>query len=100
MPGGKFPPIAFDADNRRFGGGDVMVRLYAEDGTTLEAEASPSGALDYALLPLSAAEWQSYPVPAILRVFLRGEQIGQDHVIDVSGLDGLYPDDVYVLHLE
>ena len=93
-------PICFDGENNEIPGCDLTVRLYAADGKTLVSEAHSGPAFGYALLPLSHAPWDTYPVAAVLRVFWKDVQLGPDHVIESRGVEGLYPDDVYTLALE
>ncbi len=97
---GTWPPVAFDAGNRPFTGRDVTVRLLAADGESLVAEARAGDAMEFGLLKLREAPWDAYPVEAILQIFVKGTQLGPDHVIRGEGVDGLYPDDVYSLTLE
>jgi len=51
-------------------------------------------------LSLARSGWDIHPVGAVIRVFANDRQLGPDHVIRSSGVDGLYPDDVYAITLD
>ncbi|MCH9653422.1 MAG: hypothetical protein K0U86_04995 [Planctomycetes bacterium] len=55
--------------------------------------------LAHYMLPLNNADWDVYPVAALVRVSCNGKSLGEAKIA-LSGLDGLYPDDVYDLFLE
>ena len=57
-------------------------------------------AADGALLSLAKTPWDVYPVGARVRIKLDGEQLGEDAIIPLNGLDGLYPDAVWDIVLE
>jgi hypothetical protein len=78
---------------------DLAVELWSADGKTLVSRVQSQN-MGFYLLPLKDAAWDVYPVSARLRLTLDGRQLGQDVVIPVNGLDGLYPDDVWDLILE
>ena len=52
------------------------------------------------LLPLKDAPWDAYPVSARVRLLLDGRPFGEDKVIPINGLSGMYPDDVWNLVVE
>ncbi len=97
---GHWITAGFNARNEKFTYGDVSLRLYAADGVTLVDETTVDGGMDVGLLRLTKAPWDTYPVPAVIRVLVKGEPIGPDHLIESRGVEGLYPDDVYTLILE
>ena len=91
--------ICFDPANRPIADCDLTVRLFAADGGALVAETETGTAFGYAMLGLRAAPWDTYPAAALIRVFANGQQVGPDHPIEMKGVEGLYPDDVYRLVL-
>ncbi|MBI3449152.1 MAG: hypothetical protein HY049_09580 [Acidobacteria bacterium] len=98
--GDRWPPVAFGPRNDELADGDVTVRLYSRDGSTLVDEAVVTLTDGFAMLRLDASPWDVYPVAAILRVFIQGAQVGPDHVIESAGVEGLYPDDVYEIGID
>ena len=78
---------------------DLALELWTADGETLVARTT-NRYMGHYLLPLKDAPWQSYPVSARVRFIVDGEQFGEDVVIPLDGLDGLYPDDVWDLVIE
>lgn len=73
---------------------DLSVELWTADGATRVA-AVRSQNMGYYMLPLKDAPWDVYPVSARLRVVVDGRPLGQDQLVQVDGLKGLYPDDVW-----
>ena len=96
------PPgtVCFDPGNAKVEGCDLAVKLYDADGRRLIDEAHTGVGFGYALLRIDRSGWDVYPVPAVIRVLANGKQIGPDHSITASGVDGLYPDDVYTITLD
>jgi hypothetical protein len=95
-----WPPICFDAENNKVSLSDVSVKLYAADGKTLVDETDVGMAFGYGLLKLKKAPWDIYPAAVVIRVFIKDQQIGPDHIINARAVEGLYPDDVYTIILE
>ena len=91
--------ICFSSRNEVRSGFDMAVKLFTADGETLVDETSVGAGYGYGLLRLNNSPWDTYPVPAMIRVFLKDMQVGPDHVIESSGVEGLYPDDVYTISL-
>jgi hypothetical protein len=78
---------------------DLVIELRTADGKNLVSR-TQSTVFGERLLPLKDAPWDTYPVAARLRVTLDGKPLGKDIEIAQSGIDGLYPDDVWQLTLE
>ncbi|WP_339735626.1 hypothetical protein [uncultured Gimesia sp.] len=51
------------------------------------------------MLPLNHADWDAFPVDALVRVSSNGTSLGEAKIF-LSGLNGLYPDDVYDIFVE
>ena len=98
--GERWPPVAFGPAGVEVGEDELVVRLYARDGATLVDQAVARPGDGYALLKLDASPWDVYPAAAIIRVFIGGSQLGPDHVIESAGVEGLYPDDVYLIEID
>jgi hypothetical protein len=103
-PGGPgrspWPLAIFDEANTLHTHDGIFLRLYTEDGETVVDETQPGGDLAYAMFSLEGAPWDTYPVAARIRIFLGDRQLGEDLVIERSGVEGLYPDDIYLVTLE
>ena len=76
------------------------VDLLTADGSTLVDTTDTGRGFGYALLSLEKAPWDLYPQEAIIRVSANGRPIGPDHLIARDGVEGLYPDDTFVVTLE
>lgn len=75
---------------------DLEVQLWTADGRTL-VSAVQSANMGYYMLPVWTEAWDVFPVAARIRLLLDGKPLGSDVPIPCSGLDGLYPDDVWDL---
>ncbi len=73
---------------------ELVVELWTADGKVC-VDRVQSPIMGHYMLSLEHAPWDEYPVEARVRVFLDGRQLGNDAMIDVDGLDGLYPNDVW-----
>ena len=51
------------------------------------------------MLPLHHEGWDVFPVGAVVRVSCDGESLGEAE-IQLNGLEGLFPDDVYDVFME
>lgn len=77
---------------------DIEVQLCTTD--TKPVASVRSSNMGFYLLPLRDAPWDVYPVAAEVRVMLDGKVLGKPLQIECSGMNGLYPDDVYDVMLE
>jgi hypothetical protein len=73
---------------------DLTVELRTLDGKTLISSVKSQN-MGFYMLPLKGAPWREYPVGCRIRLVVDGKPLGQDAVIECSGLSGLYPDSVY-----
>ena len=74
------------------------MQLCTADGKPVASLRSSN--MGFYLLLLRDAPWDVYPVAAEVRVLLDGKVLGKPLQIECSGLNGLYPDDVYNMMLE
>ena len=93
-------PICFDGGGEPIPGCDLRVQLLTADGATLIDETRVGRSFGFAMLSLAGAPWDLYPTAAMIRVLAGERQLGPDHVIRSSGVEGLYPDDVYFLTVD
>lgn len=97
--GGRWPPTIRVAGQPEREIQDLVVQLLTADGKTVVASVRSKNMGHY-MLPLKDAPWTVYPVAARLRVLLDGHVLGKEVLIPQSGLEGLYPDDVWDLVLQ
>jgi len=92
--------VCFDRDNAPITGCDLRVQLLEADGVTLIDETTVGTSFGFAMLRLPADGETVYPIAARVRVLAGEIPLGPDQVIESHGVEGLYPDDVYVLTIE
>ncbi len=93
-------PVCFDGENEPVPGCDLRVQLLTPDGATLIDETTVGRSFGFAMLQPDKTPGTVYPVAAKIRVVAGSRPIGPDHIIESVGVEGLYPDDVYVLTIE
>jgi len=72
---------------------DLVVELWTADGKTPVAAVQSRHFAHY-MLPLADAPWDVYPVSALIRLSIDDKTLGEVP-IECTGLEGMYPDDVY-----
>ena len=92
--------VCLDAMNRPIQDCGFSIDLHTADGSVLVDSADTGTGYGFGLLRLNAPAWDVFPVAAVVRVHANGRQLGPDHIIEMKGVDGLYPDDIYTLTLE
>lgn len=95
---GGWPPKIIDSAGKARSIEDLEVQLCTADGKLIASVRSSN--MGFYLLPLRDAPWDVYPVAAEVRVMLDGKVLGKPLQIECSGMNGLYPDDVYDVTLE
>lgn len=98
-PSSADPIHAFDHVNIKFGGNDLSVQLLSVDSKCVVSETTVNHQFGFAMLSLDNAPWTGYPAASRIRIFLRGTRFSRDLPIEVKGVEGLYPDDVYAVEL-
>lgn len=93
LPETGWPPrVSIDGHERDLA--DLVVELWSADGKVC-VDRVQSPIMGHYMLSLEDAPWDEYPVGARVRVLLDGRQLGDDAVIEVDGVEGLYPNDVW-----
>jgi hypothetical protein len=93
-------PVCFDGAGEPIPGCDLRVQLLTADGATLIDETRVGRSFGFAMLRLARAPWDLYPVAARIRVLAGERPLEPDQLIQSSGVEGLYPDDVYVVTID
>lgn len=93
-------PVCFDGENESTPGCDLRVQLLTADGATVIDETRVGRSFGFAMLRLTGAPWSLYPVAARIRVLAGERALSPDQIIESAGVEGLYPDDVYVLTID
>ena len=93
-------PVCFDGEDEPIPGCDLRVQLLTADGATVIDETRVGRSFGFAMLRLARAPWSLYPVAARIRVLAGERPLGPDQIIESAGVEGLYPDDVYVLTID
>lgn len=88
-----WPPTITGPDGKERPITDLIIELRTAEGMLVSSVSAPS--FGFYLLPLRDAPWNLYPVNAEIRILLDGKIVGSSVKIESSGVDGLYPDDVY-----
>lgn len=94
----QWPPKIVVAGQRPRSLEDLVVELWTADGKTRICKVQSPHFAHY-MLPLTGAPWDLYPVAAKIRLSIDGQPLGEAD-IPCSGLEGLYPDDVYDVIVE
>lgn len=95
---GGWPPKVRIKDQEPQNIEDLVVELWTADGKTRISRIQSRNLAHY-MLPLAHANWDVFPVAAVVRVSCNGTPLGEAK-ISLLGLDGLYPDDVYDIFVE
>lgn len=90
---GGWPPKIRIGDRQPQSIEDLVVELWSGDRKTRIARVQSRNLAHY-MLPLDHPNWGVFPVEAVIRVSCNGKSLGEAK-ITLSGLEGLYPDDVY-----
>ncbi len=91
-----WPPLIRVAGQAERSIEDLVVQLWTADGRALLSSVQSQNMGHY-MLPVKTDAWDVFPVAARIRLLLGGTPLGEDVAIPCSGLDGLYPDDVWDL---
>ena len=95
---GSWPPKVQIGDEQPRGLDDLVVELWSADGKTRISRVQSRNFAHY-MLSLDHEDWDVFPVGAVIRVSCDGKSLGEAE-ISLSGLVGLFPDDVYDVLME